>query len=79
MATILANPCLIPAIPYNGIVNLKIVDSELIIRHLDRRFIVNLGVSYHDLLRKKECTDEELVTRLTLHSYNDRLAERRND
>jgi hypothetical protein len=76
MATILANPCPIPAISRHGALNLKVVDSELIARHLDRWFIVNLGVSYHDRMqdnRTKECPDEELVDKLTSHSYNDRL------
>ena len=79
MTTILANPCPIPAIPCNRIINSKIVDSELIIKHLDRRFIINLGVSYHDRFQIRECNDEDLITRLMLHSYNDRLAEKRSD
>ena len=64
MATILANPCPMPAIPRSGALNPKVVDSELIVRHLDRRFIANLGVSYHDRMqdhRTKECTDEDLM------------------
>ncbi|RIB13952.1 hypothetical protein C2G38_2324121 [Gigaspora rosea] len=48
MVTIIANPCPISAIPRNGALNPKIVDDELILNHLDKRFIVNLGISYHD-------------------------------
>jgi len=76
MATILANPCPMPAISRYGALNPKVVDSELIAQHLDRRFIVNLGVSYHDHMqdhRTKEYPDEELIDKLTLHSYNDRV------
>jgi hypothetical protein len=79
MATILANPCLMPAIPFNGIANPKIVDSELLVKHLNERFIVKLGVFYNDHLQRKECSDEEIIDGLTLHSYNDRLIEKRND
>ncbi|RIB19121.1 hypothetical protein C2G38_2182716 [Gigaspora rosea] len=81
MATILMNLCLIPAISCNGIVNPRFIDSYLIMKHLDERFIVNLGVSYHDRIRSKEqaCTDEEVLDRLTVHSYDDRLAEKKTD
>jgi len=76
MATIMANPCPTSAIPRNGVINPKIVDNELIARHLEERFIINLGVSYHDRRRDiigKECTDDEVIDRLMVHSYNDRL------
>ena len=83
MASILLNPCFAPAILRNRIINSKIVDDELIIKHLDERFIVNLGISYHNRGRiwdvGKEFTDDELLDRLTLHSYNDRLAERTSE
>jgi len=79
MATILAMPCPMPAISCTGVVNPKIVDSELIIRHLDERFIVNLGVSYNDHLQRRERSDDEIIEGLTLHSYNDRLIEKQND
>jgi hypothetical protein len=79
MATILAIPCPIPAIPCNGIINPKIMDSALIIKHLDRRFITRLGVCYYDCFQRKERSDEELMNQLTLHSYNDRLMEKRSD
>ncbi|RIB19126.1 hypothetical protein C2G38_2182720 [Gigaspora rosea] len=48
MATIVANPCLTLAIPRNQVLNPKIVDGELIIRNIDKRFIVNLGVPYYN-------------------------------
>jgi len=35
MAMIMVNPCPIPAIPRNGAINPKIVDTELITRHLE--------------------------------------------
>src|SRR5437660_4261005 len=79
MATTLVNPCLMPAILFNGIANPKIVDSELLVNHLDKRFIVKLGVFYNDHLQRKECSDEEIIDGLTLHSYNDRLIEKRSD
>ena len=53
--------------------------SELIIKHLDERFIVNLGVSYNDHLQRRERSDDEIIEGLTLHSYNDRLIEKQND
>jgi hypothetical protein len=48
-------------------------------KHLDERFIVNLGVSYHDRTRStgKASTDEEVIDRLVIHSYNDRLEEKK--
>jgi hypothetical protein len=76
MATILANPCPMQAISWHGALNPKVVDSELIAKHLDRRFIVNLGVSYYDRMKDcmtKEYSDEDVIDRLTLHSYDDRL------
>ncbi|CAG8840435.1 24135_t:CDS:2, partial [Gigaspora margarita] len=48
MAMIIANPCPILAIPCNRAINPKIADDRLIIKHLDERFIVNLGIPYHD-------------------------------
>ena len=75
MATILANPCPTPAILRHGALNPKVIDSELIEKQLDQRFIVNLGISYHDRMRDRtteECPDEELMDKLTLHSYDDR-------
>jgi len=48
MATILANPCFTPAIPRNRTINPRFLDSELISRHVDRQFIVNLSVSYYE-------------------------------
>ncbi|CAJ0744918.1 11373_t:CDS:2, partial [Entrophospora sp. SA101] len=62
------------AIPRNGASNPKIFDDELIMKHLDNRFITNLGVSYNDRMQDyigNECSDDELMIRLTLHSYND--------
>ncbi|CAJ0765777.1 24712_t:CDS:2, partial [Entrophospora sp. SA101] len=35
-------------IPHNGALNPKILDDELIMKHLDDQFITNLGVSYND-------------------------------
>ncbi|RIB12811.1 hypothetical protein C2G38_2199672 [Gigaspora rosea] len=42
MATIVANLCLTLAIPRSQVLNPKIVDGELIIRNIDKRFIINL-------------------------------------
>ncbi|CAJ0760095.1 15257_t:CDS:2 [Entrophospora sp. SA101] len=70
------------AIPRNGASNPKIFDDELIMKHLDNRFITNLGVSYNDRMQDyigNECSDDELMERLTLHSYNDRLVEKKTD
>ncbi|CAG8831536.1 18059_t:CDS:2, partial [Gigaspora margarita] len=50
--------------------------------HLGNRFIVNLGVSYHDRMRSyrsEESSDEELINRLVIHSYNDRSIEKKKD
>jgi hypothetical protein len=83
MATIVTNPCPnMLAIPRNGALNPKIFDDELIMKHLDDRFITNLGVSYNDRMQDyigNECSDDELMVRLTLHSYNDRLVEKKTD
>jgi len=81
MATILANPCPMPAIPCHRALNPKVLDSELIVKHLDRRFIVNLGVSYHNRMQAhitNEYPNEEQMDRLTVHSYNDRLMSQGN-
>ncbi|CAG8783735.1 23705_t:CDS:2 [Gigaspora margarita] len=58
-----------------------IVDYELIVRHLDERFIVNLGVSYyfHSQNSKKICSKDELIDRLTVHSYNNRIENKTNN
>ncbi|CAJ0769093.1 14166_t:CDS:2, partial [Entrophospora sp. SA101] len=69
-------------IPRNGALNPKIFDDELIMKHLDDRFITNLGVSYNDHMQDyigNKCSDDELMVRLTLHSYNDRLVEKKTD
>ena len=71
-------------IPRDGVINPKIVYSELISKHLNERFIQNLGISYHSRMRGyivKECTDEEFIDSLTLHCYNDRIIimEKRKD
>ncbi|CAH1770514.1 6448_t:CDS:1, partial [Entrophospora sp. SA101] len=69
-------------IPCNGALNPKIFDDELIMKHLDDRFITNLGVSYNDCMQDyigNECSDDELIVRLALHSYNDRLVEKKTD
>ena len=81
MATIVANPCLMPAIPRNGAFNPKFIDGELIMKHLDERFIINLGIPYHERCQnyRGECSDDELIEQLTLHSYNDRLVEKKSD
>src|SRR6185312_8607043 len=54
MATIVANPCSAPAIPRNGVLNPK--------KHLDRRFIANLGIRYYDRMQNhaRERHDDEL-------------------
>ncbi|CAG8857614.1 21625_t:CDS:2, partial [Gigaspora margarita] len=48
MATIIANPCPILAILRNGALNSKIIDDKLIMKHLDERFIINLGIPYNE-------------------------------
>ncbi|RIB22321.1 hypothetical protein C2G38_2033679 [Gigaspora rosea] len=78
MATIITNPCPIPAIPRNGALNPKIVDDELIMKHLDERFIANLGISYHDRIKGKG-SNNDLIEKLILHSYDDRLAKKKSD
>ncbi|RIB07153.1 hypothetical protein C2G38_2275353 [Gigaspora rosea] len=81
MATNIANPCPVSAIPHNGALNPKIIDDGLIIKHLDERFIINLGIPYNKckLGRTGKCSDDEVIERLTLHSYNDRLVEKKGD
>ena len=82
MVTIITNPCSMSTIPRDRTLNPKIIDDELIMKHLDNRFIVNLRISYNDHMWDhigKECTDDELMDRLTLHSYNDRLVERKTN
>ncbi|CAG8800561.1 45280_t:CDS:2, partial [Gigaspora margarita] len=62
-------------------INPKIIDYELIARHLDKRFIVNLGVPYyfHSQDSKKICFEDELIDKLTVHSYNDRIENKTNN
>ncbi|RIB07276.1 hypothetical protein C2G38_2274799 [Gigaspora rosea] len=81
MATIIANPCPVSAIPCNGALNPRIIDDKLIMKHLDERFIINLGIPYNErrLGHTGKCTDDEVIERLTLHSYNDRLVEKKGD
>ena len=81
MATILATPYPMLAISRNRIINLKIVDGELIQKHLDKRFMINIGISYYERMRDnaKGYSDDELVDRLTIHSYNDRIIEKKNN
>ena len=48
----------------------------MITRHLEERFIVNLGVSYQDCrwnIIEVDCPDDKVIDRLMIHSYNDRL------
>ncbi|CAG8681301.1 17123_t:CDS:2 [Gigaspora margarita] len=58
-----SNPCPILAIPCNGAFNPKFIDDELIMKHLDERFIINLGIPYHERVRGciGECSDDELM------------------
>ncbi|RIB30499.1 hypothetical protein C2G38_2152436 [Gigaspora rosea] len=81
MATIVANPCFTALIPRNGVLNSKFIDSELIIKHLGERFITTLGIPYHERCQnyRGEHSDNDLIEKLTLHSYNDRLVEKKND
>ncbi|RIB29915.1 hypothetical protein C2G38_2136600 [Gigaspora rosea] len=81
MTTIVVNPCQLSLIPHYGAINPKIVDDELITKHLNERFIVNLGVPYYDQKRdsQKVCSDEELIEQLTVHSYNDRIENKTNN
>ncbi|CAG8847164.1 3610_t:CDS:1, partial [Gigaspora margarita] len=48
MATIIANPCPVLAILRNRALNPKIIDDELIMKHLDEQFIINLGIPYNE-------------------------------
>ncbi|RIB20838.1 hypothetical protein C2G38_2178254 [Gigaspora rosea] len=48
MATIIANPCPVSAIPRNGALNPRIIDAKLIMKHLDEWFIINLGIPYNE-------------------------------
>ena len=69
MVTIIANPCSRPAIP-------RVVDSGLISKHLNERFIQKFGISYHSRMRVyivKECTDydEEYVENEMIDVGND--------
>ena len=81
MATIVVILCPIPVILRNGVINPNIVDNELIERHLDKRFIINLRISYSCMQNyiEKEGSDDELINRLTLHNYNDRLEEKKSE
>ncbi|CAG8853406.1 6195_t:CDS:1, partial [Gigaspora margarita] len=83
IVSILLNPCSTPAILRNMVINSKVVDYELIIKHLEERFITNLGISYHNrnhmLNYIKNHTDDELIDILTMHSYNDRLANKKSE
>ncbi|CAH1768280.1 8271_t:CDS:2, partial [Entrophospora sp. SA101] len=48
----------------NGVLNPKIFDNELIMKHLNYQFITNIGVSYNDYMQDyigKECSDDELM------------------
>ena len=76
MATIIANPCSIPAIPRNGVLNPKIVDKELVMKHLDRRFIANLGIRYYDRMqnRARERSDDALPSFQPLNNCRRKLA-----
>ncbi|CAG8826838.1 3816_t:CDS:2, partial [Gigaspora margarita] len=81
--TIIANLCLTLAISHNQVLNPKIVDGELIIKNIDKCFIVNFGVLYYNYMKNcinREHTDTELLEKLTLHSYNDKLlAEKKSE
>jgi len=73
IATILANPCPILAISYIRVFNSKIVNNELIKKHFDMQFITNLDISYHNRIQnytREECSDEEVISRLMIYSYN---------
>ena len=50
-------------------------------KHLDRRFITNLGIRYHDRMQntRRDFSDDELIDELTLRSYDDRITEKRGD
>ncbi len=81
MVTILANPYITLAIPCNGAFNSKFLDSELIAKYVDRQFIVNLSVSYYERNwhYRGEYSEEELINKMIIYSYNDRIAEKKND
>ncbi|RIB19662.1 hypothetical protein C2G38_2181202 [Gigaspora rosea] len=51
ITTILAIPCSISSVPHNRALNPKIVDDKLIKRHPNERFIINLGIPYHERSR----------------------------
>ncbi|RIB08734.1 hypothetical protein C2G38_2146912 [Gigaspora rosea] len=81
MTTIVANPCQLSSIPCYRAINPKIVNDELITKHLNERFIVNLGVPYYDRKRdsQKVCSNDKLIEQLTVHSYNDRIENKTNN
>ena len=79
MVTIIINLYSISIISYNSALNLKIINDKLIIKHLDNQFIINLRISYNDYIQNyisKEYTNDKLIDRLMLHSYNDRLVKK---
>ncbi|CAG8775569.1 8090_t:CDS:1, partial [Gigaspora margarita] len=62
-------------------INPKIIDDKFIIKHLNKRFIVNLGIPYFDRRWDSQniCSDDKLIEKLTVHSYNDRIENKTNN
>ncbi|CAG8792916.1 31414_t:CDS:2 [Gigaspora margarita] len=69
---------MVDPIPRNRALNPKIVDDKLIMKHLDERFMVNLRVFYYDRVKGKG-SNNDLIEKLILYSYDDRLAEKKSD
>ena len=56
--------------------------TELITRYLEERFIINLGVLYHDHRQdniRVDCPDDEVIDKLIVYSYNDRLVGKKSN
>ena len=81
MIIILANPYIILVILYNEAFNSKFLNNELITRYVDRQFIINLSISYYECIwyYKEEYSDKELINRIIIYSYNDRITKKKND
>ena len=54
----------------------------MITKHLKERFIVNLGVSYQNYRWNSvevDCPDNEVIDRLMIYSYNNRLVGKKDN
>ncbi|CAG8837415.1 33003_t:CDS:2, partial [Gigaspora margarita] len=60
----------------NGALNPKVVDDELIMKHLDERFIVNLGISYYDRRQKYIGNSSDNINTYNLPSLDYEITDR---